>query len=88
VLIVEGANIVGEYYGAYANVLTYKRCCDKCGYLDPTNSTIVSMLSRDGSYEDVFYEAEGFSCPDCATYQAVSIRLERWEEAIYQEEGF
>ena len=77
-LTVEGASIVGTYYGAYANVLTYKRRCNTCGYLAPTNSIIVSMLPRDVSYEGVSYEAEGFSCPDCATYQAVSIRLERW----------
>ena len=87
-LIVEGARIVGEYYGVYANVLTYKRCCDTCGYLAPTNSTVVALLSQEenASYEDedIFYEAEGFLCPECTTYQAVSIRLERGAEAIYQ----
>ena len=84
--IVEGASIVREYHGVYTNVLTYKRRCDSCGYLAPTNSTIVALLAQDASYDDASYEAEGFLCPDCATYQAVRIQLERGQEAIYQKD--
>jgi hypothetical protein len=84
--IVEGASSVREYHGIYTNVLTYKRRCDACGYLAPTNSTIVSLLAQDTFYEDDSYEAEGFSCPDCTTYQAVRIQLERGQEAIYQKD--
>jgi len=86
--MVKGAIPVKEYHATYAHVLTYKRRCDTCGYLAPTNSTVVALLSQEenASYEDedIFYEAEGFLCPECTTYQAVSIRLERGAEAIYQ----
>ena len=61
--IVEGASIVREYHGIYTNVLTYKRRCDACGYLAPTNYTIVSLLAQDAFYKYDSYEAEGFSCP-------------------------
>ena len=84
--IVEGASVVSEYRGVYTNVLTYKRHCEACGYLAPTNSTIVSLLSHDVSYHDASYEAEGFSCPDCTTYQEVRIQLERGQEAVYQKD--
>jgi len=83
-VIVEGASIVREFQGIYTNVLTYRRHCDTCGYLAPTVSTIVSLMSQDASYDDGSYEAEGFSCPDCTTYQAVRIQLERGQETIYQ----
>ncbi len=84
--IVEGARLVSAYHGAYTNVLTYKRHCDACGYLAPTNSTIVSLLSPDASYGDGSYEAEGFLCPDCTTYQAVRIQLEPGQEAVYKKD--
>ena len=85
--IVEGARLVREYHGVYTNVLTYKRHCDACGYLAPTTSTIVALLSQNASYgDDISYEAEGFLCPDCTTYQAVRIQLERGKEAIYQKD--
>ena len=54
--------------------------------LPQQNSTIVSLLAQDASYDDASYEAEGFSCPDCTTYQAVRIQLERGQEAIYQKD--
>ena len=78
-VIVEGASIVREFQGIYTNVLTYRRHCDTCGYLAPTVYTIVSLMSEDASYE-----AEGFWCPDCTTYQAVRVQLERGQETIYQ----
>ena len=86
--IVEGASIVRVYQGAYTNVLTYRRHCDACGYLAPTVSTIVSLPSEGASsHKDAsYYEAEGFSCPDCANYQAVRIQLEEGKEAIYQKD--
>ncbi len=85
-VILEGASIVREFQGVYTNVLTYKRHCDTCGYLAPTVSTIVSLMSQDASYDDAYYEAEGFWCPDCTTYQAVRILLERGKEAIYHKD--
>ena len=73
--VVEGASLVGEFQGAYANVITYKQRCDACGYLAPRNSFAFSMLPSEASYD-----IEGFVCPGCAKYQAVRIRLEtgRW----------
>jgi hypothetical protein len=50
-VIVEGASIVREFQGIYTNVLTYRRHCDTCGYLAPTVSTIVSLLSQDASFD-------------------------------------
>ena len=85
--IVEGARLVSEYHGVYTDVMTYKRYCDACGYLAPTTSTIVALLSEDASYIDgSYYEAEGFLCPECTTYQAVRVQLERGKEAIYQKD--
>jgi len=84
--IIEGASIVREYHGVYTDVITYKRRCDGCGYLAPTNSTSVSLLSQAAADADDSYEAEGFWCPDCTTYQAVRILLERGKEAIYHKD--
>ncbi len=71
--VLEGASLVREYQGAYANVLSYKQRCEACGYLAPNESHAFSMLPSEASYD-----IEGFVCPSCA--QAVRIRLEtrRW----------
>ena len=84
--IIEGASIVREYHGVYIDVITYKRRCDPCGYLAPTNSTIVSLLFQDATDADDSYEAKAFWCPDCTTYQTVRILLERGKEAIYHKD--
>jgi len=42
--VIEGASLVREYQGAYANVLTYKQQCDACGYLAPKDSFAFSMF--------------------------------------------
>ena len=84
--IVEGARLIREYHGVYTDVLTYRKQCDACGYLAPKTFTIVSLLSEDASYNGVTYEAEGFSCPDCTTYQAVRIQLEPGREAVYKKD--
>ncbi len=68
--VLEGASLVREFQGAYANALTYKRRCGTCEYLAPNNSFAFSMLPYDS------YKIEGFVCPCCASYQAVRIRLE------------
>ncbi len=68
--VLEGASLVREFQGAYANVLLYKQRCDTCKYLAPNKSVAVSMLPYEG------YDTEGFLCPCCANYQVVRIRLE------------
>src|ERR687894_1386520 len=70
--VIEGASLVREFQGAYANVLTYKEWCNACGYLAPKTSFAFSMLPYEGSS----YDTEGFLCPGCAKYQAVRIRLD------------
>ncbi len=75
--VIEGANLVREFRGAYANVLTYKQRCDTCGYLAQKDSIAVSMLGDDTSYD-----TKGFVCPGCANNQAVRIRVELERLAI------
>ncbi len=68
--VLKGASLVREFQGAYINVLTYKQRCDACEYLAQNNCVVFSMLPCDS------YDTEGFVCPRCANYQAVSVRLE------------
>ena len=44
---IEGASIVREYQGFYANVLVYKQWCAACGYCAPTNSFAVAQLTKE-----------------------------------------
>jgi predicted RNA-binding Zn-ribbon protein involved in translation (DUF1610 family) len=71
---IEGATIVREYQGFYANVLVYKQRCDACGYRAPTNSFAVAQLTYDT------YDTQGFACPSCDNHQAVRVRLGLGEE--------
>ncbi len=64
-VLIEGATVVWEYRGNYANVLTYKQCCDACGYLASRTSVALSMLPHHS------YETEGFVCPSCGNHQTV-----------------
>ena len=67
---IEGANILREHQGFYANVLVYKQRCDGCGYCAPTNSFAVAQLT----YET--YDIRGFACPSCVNHQeVVRVRL-------------
>ncbi len=67
VAAVQGATIVSERVGVYANVLVYKQRCDACEYLTPANSFAVKMLPYGG------YDNQSFTCPSCANYQVVRI---------------
>ena len=71
---IEGATIVKEYQGFYANVLVYKQRCEACGYRAPTNSFAVAQLT----YET--YDIRGFACPSCDDHQEVRVRLGLGEE--------
>jgi len=66
---IEGASIVREYQGFYANVLVYKQWCAACGYCVPTNSFAVAQLTKET------YDCQGFACPSCDNHQAVGVRL-------------
>jgi hypothetical protein len=68
VAAVQGATIVREHEGVYANVLVYKQRCDACGYHTPVNSFAVKMLPYGA------FDTQSFTCrPACANYQAVKI---------------
>ena len=71
---IEGATIVREHQGFYANVLVYKQWCAACGYCAPTNSFAVAQLT----YET--YDIPGFACPLCVNHQEVRVRLGVGEE--------
>jgi predicted RNA-binding Zn-ribbon protein involved in translation (DUF1610 family) len=73
---IEGASIVREHQGFYANVLVYKQRCDACGYRAPTNSFAVAQLTYDT------YDIRGFACPSCDNHQVVRVRLGLGEEAL------
>ena len=64
---VQGARIVRERLGVYANVLVYKQRCDACGHLSLTDSFSVKMLPYGA------YDTQSFTCSACVTYQAVRI---------------
>ena len=64
---VQGASIVRERVGVYANVLVYKQRCDGCGHRASTYSYAVAM-SPYGAYD-----TQSFTCPSCANYQPVRI---------------
>ena len=66
---IQGATIVREYQGFYANVLVYKQRCDGCGYRAPTNSFGVAPLPCDT------YGIRGFACPSCDNHQAVRVQV-------------
>ena len=70
----EGATVVREYQGFYANVLVYKQRCDACGYCSPTNSFAVAQLPY------ATYDCQGFACPSCVNHQEVRVRLGLGEE--------
>ena len=71
---IQGATIVREYQGFYANVLVYKQRCDGCRYRAPTNSFGVAPLPCDT------YDIKVFACPSCDNRQAVRIQLGIGEE--------
>jgi len=67
VAALQGATIVREYEGVYANVFVYKQRCNACGYRTPANSFAVKMLPYGA------FDIQSFTCPACANYQAVKI---------------
>ena len=73
-IAIEGATIVREHQGIYANVLVYKQRCDACGYCAPTNSFAVAQLTY-GTYD-----IRGFACPSCDDHREVRVRLGLGEE--------
>ncbi len=72
-IAIEGATIISEYEGPYANVVTYRRRCDACGYVPPVAPITVSILPG-GTVAHGTHHAESFVCPFCENLQRVQVQ--------------
>ena len=73
VVTIRGAEIVTEYEGPYANLVTYRQRCDICGYVAPGPPISASILPNSTEAYGI-YHAESFVCPFCENHQAVEIQ--------------